>query len=501
MRRIHIATVIIFLFSNWFLSKVLAQEIINDRLSLIETSTKFTSTPVPGAPAGTFTITAIFRNILTDNLGELAFRVVELTGGNLLLNADGGPGGLGSILTVPFSENYSDEILGPAESFQVDFVIGLASRARFRFVVEALGIIRPDLEFIFPYSGQEVRGDNVLVWVAEVGVPENLDRKVIFETSLDGQSFELLSLKEAPDLDVTSHTTGLDTTAFPTGPLFIRARFKDRDTGPILRVIVVRQEALITPTHEPFCGCEEMKVKTTGDSFIGDPRRTDDRGTPDESDDVPMPAPLGIDPDFLSFNFEIVATLIPGSDPRLCEEGQEAKGTFEKDLIVVHVKKACTAGLTLAICDTDSDCDTRTCIGGTQTGSSCDTEFVEDNCLNGGGLCESNNDGVCTEFPFDGPDRGNDDYKLPYPRDLGLKVHRPRPTWFDAPGMPEKNRADVQFDLLANWDFLAFVRGPQGSCSCHFQLTIDWDGTNQVHKEGTGLTLIFDEDTFKCVQQ
>lgn len=92
--------------------------IINDRLSLIETKTKFDPNPVEGGSAGTFTIMATFKNISEDNLALLAFIVTRLTGGNLLLNADDGTGddgdddrgagGAGSILTVPVSGDYSD---------------------------------------------------------------------------------------------------------------------------------------------------------------------------------------------------------------------------------------------------------------------------------------------------------------------------------------------------------------------------------------------------------
>ena len=501
MRCICITSVTIFLLSHLFLPNVLAQEIISDHVSRIQTKKRFDSTPVDGGPAGTLTITVKYKNIQTKNLTELAFRVVKLTGGNLLLNADGNAGGVGSILTVPFSGDYSDGILGPEEKFTVNFVIGRASLESFKFKVEALGMIQQDLKFIFPYAGQEVAGDNVLVWAAEVESSKKKSKKeVVFETSLDGQSFKLLLPQEAPDLGKGSHTTALDTTVFPPGPLFLRARFKENKSGPIIQLIVNNTEEAFVQTNCFSCGCEKMIIKTTGNSVIGDPRREDDNGTPDDpADDTAKPAPLGIDPDFLSFNFEIVATLTPGSNPELCEEGQDVKATFESDGKIVSVKQACTAGVTLAICKKNRDCDTSTCIGGTQTGASCDTQFAAENCLNGNGICEPNHDGLCTEFPFEGFLRGNDDYKSP--TDLGLKTHLPSPTWFDAPGIPTSNRADVQFDLLANFDFLAFVRGPQGSCSCHFTLTIDWDGTNQVHRPGTALTLISDEDTFRCEQQ
>jgi hypothetical protein len=72
-----------------------------------------------------------------------------------------------------------------------------------------------------------------------------------------------------------------------------------------------------SPTPTPFCGCQEIIVNTTGDSSLEDPRRSGNGNV--------VKAPLGIDPDFLSFNFEVAASLKERSDPELCNEGQLAK--------------------------------------------------------------------------------------------------------------------------------------------------------------------------------
>jgi len=79
--------------------------------------TTFDSDPVPGGPLGTFRITTTFSNISSISIKSPFFVVSELTGGNLLLNADGA----GTTLTP----DVLDEVLLPGESMTVDFVIGL----------------------------------------------------------------------------------------------------------------------------------------------------------------------------------------------------------------------------------------------------------------------------------------------------------------------------------------------------------------------------------------
>jgi len=96
--------------------------------------------------AGTFAIGATFMHNGedTDTLSGLFFDVASLTGeGNVLCNADGGPGGVGSTLTVPIPliSNYSDGLLEPGGSFDVEFVIGLAVRVPFEFFVNLFGAV------------------------------------------------------------------------------------------------------------------------------------------------------------------------------------------------------------------------------------------------------------------------------------------------------------------------------------------------------------------------
>ncbi len=118
--------------------------IINSLLSLSAVQTSFNPAPVPNAPAGVFSIAATFSNTSPTWIAGAAFRVNTLTNGNLLLNADGGPGGVGSPLTLDLSGvGNGDDFLDPGESFTQTFSIGLAVRAPFTFFVDLMGVPLP----------------------------------------------------------------------------------------------------------------------------------------------------------------------------------------------------------------------------------------------------------------------------------------------------------------------------------------------------------------------
>ena len=91
-----------------------------------------------------FLITATFRNdaIFSDFLHRPFIEVVELTGGNVLKNADGGPGGVGARLTLDVGD---DRVLTPGESVTVTFVIGLESWSGFGFLIH----VKAEPEAIF----------------------------------------------------------------------------------------------------------------------------------------------------------------------------------------------------------------------------------------------------------------------------------------------------------------------------------------------------------------
>jgi CSLREA domain-containing protein len=93
------------------------------------------------APAGVYTVVATFTNRRTSpTLTGLFFRVKVLEylrppddGGLVVLNADGGAGGVGYRVSVPGE-------VAPGESFQVRFEIGLPRRALFLLLADAYGL-------------------------------------------------------------------------------------------------------------------------------------------------------------------------------------------------------------------------------------------------------------------------------------------------------------------------------------------------------------------------
>jgi hypothetical protein len=88
---------------------------------------------------GDYHVTATFTNTSQTSIRNPFFVVSELSGGNLLKNADGGPGGVGATL----SPDVGNGVLEAGESTAVTFVIKLATRNRFRFLVTVRGDAQP----------------------------------------------------------------------------------------------------------------------------------------------------------------------------------------------------------------------------------------------------------------------------------------------------------------------------------------------------------------------
>jgi hypothetical protein len=82
-----------------------------------------------------FLITAVFTNTSSTPIWNPFFEVVQLRDRWVLKNGDGGPGGVGSVLTP----DVGDGALSPGESVRVTFVIGIPSRERFWFRVNLRG--------------------------------------------------------------------------------------------------------------------------------------------------------------------------------------------------------------------------------------------------------------------------------------------------------------------------------------------------------------------------
>ena len=113
---------------------------VNDRVSFRPRPETFSTTPASTACPG-FTGTFRFDATLTNEsklpLRNLFIKVVTLSNGNLLQNADGGPRGTGAIMAVPFNDGFLS--LYPQESVHVPFVICLRGTNPFTFLVNVLG--------------------------------------------------------------------------------------------------------------------------------------------------------------------------------------------------------------------------------------------------------------------------------------------------------------------------------------------------------------------------
>jgi hypothetical protein len=108
--------------------------VINDLVAAGNVTTDFDPAPVSGAPAGTFRIIAEFTNTSSHPIRHRFAEVIEPGGGNLLLNADGGPGGVGARLAPSRSRE-----LQPGATETYEFLIGLQTQDQFTFVVNMLG--------------------------------------------------------------------------------------------------------------------------------------------------------------------------------------------------------------------------------------------------------------------------------------------------------------------------------------------------------------------------
>jgi hypothetical protein len=115
------------------------EEIVNSLVTFSPTPSSFrTSLATGGLPpgvVGTFSFTARLVNKTTSPmLTALQVEVTTLTNRNLLLNADGGPGGVGARLTVPLGST-----LAPGQFVDVPFVVGFTERRPFTFLVDVVG--------------------------------------------------------------------------------------------------------------------------------------------------------------------------------------------------------------------------------------------------------------------------------------------------------------------------------------------------------------------------
>jgi hypothetical protein len=123
-----------------------AHVIVNDLVTFNPIRSTFnTSSETTGCPSGfvgTFSFAAMLESKAdSPTLSDIAVRVTILTNGNLLQNADGGPGGVGALLTIPKQGSFSDEVLSPEESVDVPFVICLRENKPFTFFVDVVFVV------------------------------------------------------------------------------------------------------------------------------------------------------------------------------------------------------------------------------------------------------------------------------------------------------------------------------------------------------------------------
>ena len=110
----------------------------------VDAASMRTSSNIDGCPqgfTGTFNFEARLSNTGRVSLDAVVARVAQLSNGNLLLNADAGPSGVGGRLTIPRIGAYADGVLSPAESLDVSFSLCLQDTQPFDFFVDVLATI------------------------------------------------------------------------------------------------------------------------------------------------------------------------------------------------------------------------------------------------------------------------------------------------------------------------------------------------------------------------
>ncbi|HEU4322963.1 MAG TPA: hypothetical protein VFS21_07405 [Roseiflexaceae bacterium] len=129
-----------------YVDDLLQNPSINHRLKLTGAVGSYNVTPQPNAPAGVYTLRATFTNVTEISLEQVSFTVADLGAGNKLLDAQGGPAGVGGQLVVPPEALGGDGVLSPNESFTLSFRVGLAQPGTSGLTVDAIGAPRDWLD-------------------------------------------------------------------------------------------------------------------------------------------------------------------------------------------------------------------------------------------------------------------------------------------------------------------------------------------------------------------
>jgi hypothetical protein len=124
-----------------FVAKLIPSRIVNDLVTFVPIESTFYNTPsTSGCPSdfvGEFSFSArLTHKDVRPGLSNVIVNVITLTNGNLVQNADSGPGGVGNTVTVPRTGDFSDGLLRPGQSVDVPFRICLKSQDPFTFLVD-----------------------------------------------------------------------------------------------------------------------------------------------------------------------------------------------------------------------------------------------------------------------------------------------------------------------------------------------------------------------------
>jgi photosystem II stability/assembly factor-like uncharacterized protein len=126
-------------------SQEVALQLVNDSVSFEPIRATFNTssdtTDCPSGFAGKFSFDLMLANISNRSLFNLVAQTAVLTDENLLQNANGGPGGVGSRLTIAKKNDFADGTLSPGEFVDVSFAICLKEIKAFEFLVDILGVL------------------------------------------------------------------------------------------------------------------------------------------------------------------------------------------------------------------------------------------------------------------------------------------------------------------------------------------------------------------------
>lgn len=122
-----------------YVDDILQNPLVNHRIKLESVTGTYDPTPQANAPAGVYHVEATFTNVTEVALNDVYFTVADLAEGNVVLNADGGPAGVGAEVLVPVSALGDNELLDANESFTFGFDVGLANADASQLTVDANG--------------------------------------------------------------------------------------------------------------------------------------------------------------------------------------------------------------------------------------------------------------------------------------------------------------------------------------------------------------------------